>query len=173
MIVLLDCLIYNFLFQRKMMRTFKVAVGWNMWYHYYVYFLSDLLVQMDPLVMTAEQKNCFSASVITLHSGQQRESFWCWHFKKPHSEGNVHIKSIKVYYWDYDCFFKQLHLTLSLSTLSHDGFKYRYVMINCEAWSPKMRTHSVWYSWKGVNCNSRFRQLSVQESTVTSVGGKL
>lgn len=35
-------------------------------------------------------------------------------------------------------------------------------------WALKQPTHSVWYSWKGVNCNSRFRQLSVQESTKTS-----
>lgn len=55
-------------------------------------------------------------------------------------------------------------------TLSHTHVKY--VMVNCGGWFSKLQTHSVWYSWKGVNCNSRFRQLSVQESTVTSVGGK-
>lgn len=35
-------------------------------------------------------------------------------------------------------------------------------------WALMQPTHSVWYSWKGVNCNSRFRQLSVQESMKTS-----
>lgn len=65
-----------------------------------------------------------------------------------------------------------IELELSLRATSH-GQLLSVMHLACIVYSQCVRalrqqTYSVWYSWKGVNCNSRFRQLSVQGNTVTS-----
>lgn len=56
----------------------------------------------------------------------------------------------------------------SLLTLGQTFYMLEFSLLFMFLGMCRNATHSVWYSWKGVNCSSRFRQLSVQSDTLTS-----